>query len=106
MTPPTSRSQTARNNLIGVLVVGVLLIGIVGVLTIRQIGSLQSPTPTPTQPPYGVIPVDPPIITQDFTLPSSSGTSLSQSDLKGKYTMLFFGYTHCPDYCPATLANW
>jgi len=107
MTPPnrpTSRSQTARNNLIGVLVIGLLLIAIVGVLSLRTLGNLQ--TPTPTQPPYGVIPVDPPIVTQDFTLPGSSGASFSQSDLKGKYTLLFFGYTHCPDYCPTTLTNW
>ncbi|MBI1260032.1 MAG: redoxin domain-containing protein [Chloroflexi bacterium] len=105
-TPPVSRSQTARNNLIGVLVVGLLLVGIAAVLSFRQMQNMQTATPTPTQPPYGVIPVDPPIVTQDFSLPASTGGSLSQSDLKGKYTMLFFGYTHCPDFCPTTLANW
>ncbi|MEO8396672.1 MAG: SCO family protein [Chloroflexota bacterium] len=103
MTQPPSRSQTARNNLIGVLVVGLLLIGIVAVLSLRGIQNAQAPTPT--QIPYGVIPVDPPITTQDFTLPASSGAALSQSDLMGKYTLLFFGYTHCPDYC-TTLTNW
>jgi len=25
------------------------------------------------------------------------------SSLKGKVVLLFFGYTHCPDYCPSTL---
>ena len=103
-TPPVSRSQTARNNLLGVLVVGLLLIGIIAVLSLRQMQNLQ--TPTPTDLPFGIIPVEPSIVTPDFTLPSSSGTSLSLSDLKGKYTLLFFGYTHCPDYCPTTLANW
>ena len=105
-TPPVSRSQTARNNLIGILVIGVLLLSIAALLSFRQMQNLATPTPMPTQVPYGVIPVDPPITTQDFSLPASTGASLSQSDLKGKYTMLFFGYTHCPDFCPTTLANW
>jgi len=100
--PP--RSQIARNSLLGVIVIGVLLVGIAAVLSFRTMRNFQAPPPT--QPPYGVSPVDPPIVTQDFTLPASTGASLSQSDLKGKYTLLFFGYTHCADYCPATLANW
>jgi protein SCO1/2 len=27
------------------------------------------------------------------------------SDFKGKVTMLFFGYTHCPDACPTTMSE-
>ncbi|HKB63461.1 MAG TPA: SCO family protein, partial [Burkholderiales bacterium] len=27
------------------------------------------------------------------------------SRLKGKWSFLFFGYTHCPDVCPTTLAT-
>ena len=32
-------------------------------------------------------------------------SSLDQSALKGKWTFMFFGYTHCPDVCPTTLAE-
>ncbi|MCB0045075.1 MAG: SCO family protein [Caldilineaceae bacterium] len=42
----------------------------------------------------------------DFTLVSSStGEPVSLSDLRGKYVMLYFGYTFCPDVCPTTLAD-
>lgn len=38
-----------------------------------------------------------------FTLASTQGGSLRNTDLLGKPTALFFGFTHCPEICPATL---
>ncbi len=40
----------------------------------------------------------------DFTLTSANG-DVSLSDYKGKLVLIYFGYTYCPDVCPATLAN-
>ncbi|MBN8654477.1 MAG: SCO family protein [Anaerolineae bacterium] len=40
----------------------------------------------------------------DFNLTSSSG-DVSLSDYRGKLVLIYFGYTFCPDICPATLAN-
>jgi protein SCO1 len=40
----------------------------------------------------------------DFTLPDQSGRPFRLSDLRGHSVALFFGYTHCPDVCPTTLA--
>jgi protein SCO1/2 len=51
-------------------------------------------------------PIEPPQELTDFTLPSSRGEPVSLSDLQGKPTMLFFGYTFCPDVCPITLAEF
>jgi protein SCO1/2 len=51
-------------------------------------------------------PIDPPRPLADFTLPSQDGTPLSLSALHGKYVLLFFGYTHCPDVCPTTLTDF
>lgn len=60
------------------------------------------PTATPLP---GTI-FDPPREVGDFTLTSHTGQPLSLSDLEGKAVMLFFGYTHCPDVCPTTLAEF
>lgn len=40
----------------------------------------------------------------EFTLTDQHGRPLTQAVMQGKWTLLFFGYTHCPDYCPTTLA--
>ncbi|MEO6364343.1 MAG: SCO family protein [Caldimonas sp.] len=38
-------------------------------------------------------------------LPDADGRARSLSDWKGKVTVVFFGYTQCPDVCPVTLAE-
>ena len=40
-----------------------------------------------------------------FHLVDSSGTPRSLSDFRNKVVVLFFGYTHCPQVCPTTLAD-
>ncbi len=40
----------------------------------------------------------------DFTLQSIDG-DVSLSDFKGKVTLLYFGYTFCPDVCPTSLSR-
>ncbi len=41
----------------------------------------------------------------DFTLTASTGEPASLSDYRGKWVILYFGYTFCPDVCPTTLAR-
>lgn len=41
----------------------------------------------------------------DFSLPDTSGKLRSLADYKNKAVVLFFGYTHCPDVCPTTMAE-
>lgn len=38
-----------------------------------------------------------------FRLVDTSGATVDQRVLKGKWSVVFFGYTHCPDVCPTTL---
>jgi len=39
----------------------------------------------------------------DFTLANQHGGVTRLADLRGDVVMVFFGYTHCPDICPAAL---
>lgn len=38
-----------------------------------------------------------------FQLTDQTGKAVTDKDLKGKPTLIFFGYTHCPDVCPTSL---
>ena len=40
-----------------------------------------------------------------FTLQSTAGGQFTEKDLVGKPSLVFFGYTFCPDVCPTTLAE-
>jgi protein SCO1/2 len=40
----------------------------------------------------------------DFHM-TAAGKQVSAADFRGKVVALYFGYSHCPDVCPATLAN-
>lgn len=41
----------------------------------------------------------------DFHLNDAAGKPVSLADYRGKVVVLFFGYTHCPQVCPTTLAD-
>jgi protein SCO1/2 len=38
-----------------------------------------------------------------FDLVDQNGKPFTDADLKGKWQLVFFGYTHCPDVCPTAL---
>lgn len=41
----------------------------------------------------------------EFSLRQSDGTPLTLGELQGQWTLVFLGFTFCPDVCPATLAQ-
>jgi len=41
----------------------------------------------------------------DFHLVDEAGQPFSEAQLRGRPTLVFFGFTHCPDVCPTTLAK-
>ncbi len=42
---------------------------------------------------------------RDFQLTDHDGRPRTLQDFRGKAVVVFFGYTHCPDVCPTTLAE-
>ena len=38
-----------------------------------------------------------------FRLVDQDGKTVTDADLKGKWSLVYFGYTHCPDACPTAL---
>ncbi|HUN91520.1 MAG TPA: SCO family protein [Burkholderiaceae bacterium] len=42
---------------------------------------------------------------RDFSLVDGSGATRTLADYRGKVVAVFFGYTHCPDVCPTTMAD-
>jgi protein SCO1/2 len=41
----------------------------------------------------------------DFSLIDSAGRGFGTANLRGHWSFMFFGYTNCPDFCPATLST-
>ncbi len=46
---------------------------------------------------------DQPVIGGAFELVDQNGKPFTEKDLKGKYSLIYFGYTYCPDVCPTEL---
>jgi protein SCO1/2 len=42
---------------------------------------------------------------KDFVLTDHTGKTRTLADFRGKIVIVFFGYIHCPDVCPTTLAD-
>lgn len=97
--PPTEVKESAasaRNGrnwpiIIGGLVVG-LLIGLGAMLAFGVIGPREF---------HGMV-IQSPHPVDNFTLTTANNDDVTLRDFRGKVVMLYFGYTYCPDVCPAT----
>lgn len=89
------------------LLAGLALILLLSMTSLTGCSTVENlvagPTLTPLPP--GGEPVDPPRELPDFTLTGLDGNDVSLTDLGGKPALFYFGYTHCPDICPLTLAE-
>ena len=41
----------------------------------------------------------------DFSLIDQRGQTFGNANLRGSWSLMFFGYTNCPDFCPTTLTT-
>ena len=76
------------------LLVGLAVIGTAALLLIRR-GGADAPAASTLNPTIGGA----------FTLVGADGQPFPSSRLDGKPYAIFFGFTHCPDVCPTTLAR-
>jgi len=53
----------------------------------------------------GYFPFHPPRRIGDFSLVDQQGQPAGHAELEGQWSLLYFGYTACPDVCPTTLAQ-
>ena len=68
-----------------------------GLFTMVVVGGRQQATQTTD------VATGQPLVGGDFTLTNQDGQVVDQTILNGKWTLVFFGFTYCPDYCPTTL---
>lgn len=77
-----------------IVMAGIALVGVVALLFVVQ--QMRPPVF------YGTA-FEPGRVPPDVPMESTRGGEMRLSDLRGKYVVLFFGYTHCPDVCPTTM---
>jgi protein SCO1/2 len=53
----------------------------------------------------GAVTIEPPQLLSDFNLKDQYGDAFGVEQFKGRWSMVFVGFTACPDVCPVTLAN-
>jgi protein SCO1/2 len=70
-------------------------------LVIPVVASAGAPAPLPALERVTVLPAPRPI--PDFQLTDQEGRPRSLASLRGVPLLVFFGFTHCPDVCPAAL---
>ncbi len=75
--------------------VGIAALGTTALLT----GIVPLNKPLPASSSSGVADIGGP-----FKLTSHKGRPVTDADLRGRPFLVFFGFTHCPDVCPTTLA--
>ena len=85
------------------LLIVTVLAGILGFTASRAL--FHAPAPVTLPAPQAITLLPNPRVLPAFALQQASGVPLTQDALKGHWTVVFLGFTHCPDVCPTTLAQ-
>jgi protein SCO1/2 len=83
------------------LLIAVVLVALVsaaaGVALWKYLQTRQSP------PMQALMVLPEPRVIADFSLRDHDGKPFNLENLRGRWSLIFFGFTHCPDVCPSTL---
>ena len=85
------------------LLIVTVLAGILGFTASRAL--FHAPATVTLPAPQAITLLPNPRVLPAFALQQASGVPLTQDALKGHWTVVFLGFTHCPDVCPTTLAQ-
>jgi len=94
--------------ILGVIVLAIIAVGGFSLFEARHDAQASRPTLTlgsASPSGAGSLVANPHPLT-DFTLTDADGQAFTLHQLRGKPTLLFFGFTQCPDLCPTTLAEF
>ncbi len=88
-----------RNTLIGIAAFISLVLGLLvaSMMMPRSLSEEESQR-------LGLYLFDPPRLVADFSMTDHLGNAANLKLLKGHWSLLFFGFTTCPDICPTTLS--
>lgn len=81
---------------------GVVMLAIGGLFLFGQVNK-DRPLDTEQLKALGFAPLPAPHVLEGIDLLTQSGELFDGSQLSGKWTYAFFGYTNCPDICPVTM---
>ncbi|MCL4255212.1 MAG: SCO family protein [Anaerolineae bacterium] len=109
-----AQKQKKPNNNILILafVFSILFLFGVGIILASVASNPQNQTTTtdvngmPVPNSDGISVYNPPKSIPNFSMPTSTGETLSLSDFAGKLVVLSFGYTRCPDVCPTNMLEY
>ena len=99
----TRRGSASRSTL---LVLCAALAAGLGLYSAQRYFTPTAKAPTVTQEQLKAVRlINPPRGLGPYQLTRSDGSTLSAGQLRGHWTIVFLGFTHCPDVCPTTLAE-
>lgn len=99
---PPAPQALMFNRTVGIILLIALAAGL-GLFAAQKVFAPKRPADTPETESITFYPSPRPIA--EFNLAQADGTRLIPGELKGHWTLVFLGFTYCPDVCPTTLAT-